>query len=84
VVDPSVVIDWIAPGADPKSPSMETLRGLIRSNEQVLAPELLFVECANALVAGVRRRRWTGVAADVSICSATNPIHVPAPDLTLG
>ncbi len=47
VVDASVVIDWIAPGADPKSPSMETLRRLIRSNEAVLAPELLFVECVS-------------------------------------
>jgi predicted nucleic acid-binding protein len=45
---------------------METHRGLIRSNETVLAPELLFVECASALVAGVRRRRWTGAAADVA------------------
>jgi predicted nucleic acid-binding protein len=58
------VIDWIAPGADPKSASMETLRRLIRSNEAVLAPELLFVECASALAAGVRRSRWTGTAAD--------------------
>lgn len=43
---------------------METLRRLIRSNEAVLAPELLFVECASALAAGVRRSRWTGTAAD--------------------
>ncbi len=64
VVDASVVIDWIAPGANPKSPAMETLRRLIRTNEAVLAPELLFVECASALAAGVRRRRWTGAAAD--------------------
>ncbi len=63
VVDASVVIDWIAPGANPKSPAMETLRRLIRTNEAVLAPELLFVECASALAAGVRRRRWTGAAA---------------------
>jgi predicted nucleic acid-binding protein len=45
---------------------METLRRLIRSNEAVLAPELLFVECASALAAGVRRRRWTGAAADAA------------------
>ena len=60
------MIDWIAPGADPKSPSMETLRRLVRTNEAVVAPELLFVECASALAAGVRRRRWTGAAADVA------------------
>lgn len=60
------MIDWIAPGADPKSRSMETLRRLVRSNEAVLAPELLFVECASALASGVRRRRWTGAAADTA------------------
>jgi predicted nucleic acid-binding protein len=45
---------------------MDTLRRLIRSNDAVLAPELLFVECATALAAGVRRRRWTGAAADTA------------------
>lgn len=60
------MIDWIAPGADPKSPAMDTLRGLIRSDDAVVAPELLFVECASALAAGVRRRRWTGAAADAA------------------
>lgn len=45
---------------------METLRRLVRTNEAVLAPELLFVECASALTAGVRRRRWTGAAADAA------------------
>jgi predicted nucleic acid-binding protein len=45
---------------------METLRRLIRTNEPVLAPELLFIECASALAAGVRRRRWTGTAADAA------------------
>lgn len=43
---------------------MDTLRRLIRNSEAVVAPELLFVECASALAAGVRRNRWTGTAAD--------------------
>src|SRR5438128_12292248 len=64
VVDASVVIDWIAPGADPSSPSMKTLHRLFRANDPVIAPELLYVECASALVAGVRRRRWTGSDVD--------------------
>jgi len=64
VVDASVVIDWIAPGADPSSPSMKTLRRLIRANDPVIAPELLYIECASALVTGVRRSRWTGSDAD--------------------
>jgi hypothetical protein len=52
VVDASVVIDWTAPGAGPSSPSMRTLRALNRRNEAVMAPELLYVECASALVLG--------------------------------
>jgi predicted nucleic acid-binding protein len=66
VVDASVVLDWIAPGVDPASPSMKTLRALTRRNEAVMAPELLYVECASALVAGVRRNRWTGSDADAA------------------
>ena len=66
VVDASVVIDWIAPGADPMSPSMKTLHRLTRGNDAVMAPELLYVECASALVAGVRRNRWTGSDADTA------------------
>jgi predicted nucleic acid-binding protein len=66
VVDASVVIDWIAPGADPTSPAMKTLQLLTRGNHVVVAPELLYVECASALVAGVRRNRWTGIEADAA------------------
>jgi len=66
VVDASVVIDWIAPGADPASPSIRTLRALTRRNEAVIVPELLYVECASVLVAGVRRNRWTGSGADAA------------------
>src|SRR6266571_5135780 len=66
VVDASVVIDWIAPGADPASPSMRTLQRLTGAHDAIVAPELLFVECANALVAGVRRRRWSGADADAA------------------
>jgi predicted nucleic acid-binding protein len=31
-----------------------------------MAPELLYVECASALAAGVRRNRWTGWDADAA------------------
>lgn len=48
------------------SPSMKTLHGLTRGDEPVIAPELVYVECANALVAGVRRNRWTGSEADAA------------------
>ncbi len=66
VVDASVVIDWIAPHADPKSPAMVTLSRLTGGGDDLIAPELLFVECASALVAGVRQRRWTGAEADAA------------------
>lgn len=60
------MIDWIAPGADPDSPAMRTLEQLARGRDAVLAPELLFVECASALTAGVRRSRWSGADADAA------------------
>jgi predicted nucleic acid-binding protein len=43
---------------------MKTLHRLTRANDAVVAPELLYVECASALVGGVRRNRWTGSDAD--------------------
>ena len=45
---------------------MLTLARFVHSGEMVIAPELLFVECASVLVAGVRRRRWSGLAADTA------------------
>ena len=45
---------------------MATLRRLVRQNEEIVAPGLLFVECASVLAAGVRRTRWTGAAADAA------------------
>ncbi len=32
----------------------------------MMAPELLYVECASVLVAGVRRNRWSGSDADAA------------------
>lgn len=45
---------------------MRTLQRLTREPDAVIAPELLFVECASALAAGVRRHRWSGAAADTA------------------
>jgi predicted nucleic acid-binding protein len=64
VVDASVVIDWVAPGVGNKTPAMITLRRLGAENAGILAPRLLLEEVANALVTGIRRRRWTGAVAD--------------------
>jgi predicted nucleic acid-binding protein len=66
VVDASIVVDWVAPGADPASPAMRLLDRLSRSSAQLLAPRLLLEEVGNALLTGVRRARWTGREADES------------------
>jgi predicted nucleic acid-binding protein len=64
VVDASVVVDWVAPKADPASPAVAALRRFARDDVELLAPRLLFEEVGNALLTGVRRDRWSGMAAD--------------------
>jgi predicted nucleic acid-binding protein len=64
VVDASVVVDWVAPGANPALPAVAALTRLADADAEVLAPRLLLEEVANALLTGVRRRRWSGAAAD--------------------
>jgi predicted nucleic acid-binding protein len=64
VIDASVVVDWVAPGADPGSTAMAALAVLAERGDSILAPRLLFQEVANALLTGVRRQRWSGVLAD--------------------
>ena len=66
VVDASVVVDWVAPGADPRLPSIELLARLAAAEAQLLAPRLLMEEVSNALLTGIRRRRWSGAAADAA------------------
>ncbi|MGA7173680.1 MAG: type II toxin-antitoxin system VapC family toxin [Candidatus Dormiibacterota bacterium] len=64
VVDASVVVDWVAPGADLRSPAMMTLDSLISRGDDLSAPGLLQEEVANALLTGIRRGRWSGTEAD--------------------
>ena len=64
VVDASIVVDWVAPGADPEGPAGRLLRRL--GDDPLPAPRLLLEETANALVTGIRRGRWTGAQADTS------------------
>ena len=64
VVDASIVVDWVAPGADPQAPAGRLLARL--NDEPLLAPRLLLEVTANALVTGIRRGRWTGAQADTS------------------
>ncbi|HEY6538009.1 MAG TPA: type II toxin-antitoxin system VapC family toxin [Candidatus Dormibacteraeota bacterium] len=67
VIDASVVVDWVAPGGDPQSAAMTTLSSLVARDEEVGAPRLLFEEVANALITGIRRRRWSGTDADAAL-----------------
>ena len=64
VVDASVVVDWVAPDADPGGPAGLLLDDLASSGEQLWAPRLLLEEVANALLTGCRRGRWDGADAD--------------------
>ncbi len=64
VLDASVVVDCIAPGVDSSSPAMRTMRRLSSERAELIAPRLLLTECANALLTGVKRGKWSGAAAD--------------------
>lgn len=64
VVDASVVVDWVAPGADPELPAIALLAQLAAGDAELLAPRLLLEEVSNALLTGIRRGRWSGAAAD--------------------
>jgi len=66
VVDASIVVDWVAPGAGPASPAMATLSRLVDEGETLVSPRLLLEEVANALLTGLRRRRWSGAEADAA------------------
>jgi predicted nucleic acid-binding protein len=64
VVDASIVVDWVAPDADPGLPAGAVLAQLAADEVELLAPRLLMEEVSNALLTGIRRGRWNGQAAD--------------------
>jgi predicted nucleic acid-binding protein len=64
VVDASVVVDWVAPDSDPALPAIKALNRLAKQHADLLAPRLLIEEVSNALLTGIRTRRWSGTAAD--------------------
>lgn len=66
VVDASVVVDWVAPDADPELPAVAVLERLVADDAELLAPRLLMEEVSNALLTGVRRGRWSGAEADTA------------------
>ncbi len=66
VLDASVVVDCVAPGIDSSSSAMRTMRRLSSERAELIAPRLLLTECANALLTGVKRGKWSGAAADLA------------------
>jgi predicted nucleic acid-binding protein len=66
VVDASVVVDWVAPDADPELPALVVLAQCAADDVELLAPRLMIEEVSNALLTGVRRGRWSGAAADTA------------------
>jgi predicted nucleic acid-binding protein len=66
VVDASIVVDWVAPDADPGLPALAVLARFAAEGAELLAPRLLMAEVSNALLTGIRRGRWSGVAADAA------------------
>ena len=66
VVDASVVVDVIAPDAGRDSPARNLFDDWVSAGAELLAPGLLWLEAANALLTGVRRGRWSGAEADAA------------------
>lgn len=67
VVDASVVVDWVAP--DPAAAggaARGLLSELVLRGETPVGPRLLREEVGNALLSGIRRRRWSGAQADAA------------------
>ena len=64
VVDASVVVDLVAPDVGPDSPARALFARWADADAELLAPGLLWLETANALLTGVRRGRWSGAEAD--------------------
>ena len=59
-------MDWVAPAVAGNASARNTLRRLALDGANLLAPRLLLEEVTNALLTGVRLRRWSGAQTDAS------------------
>jgi predicted nucleic acid-binding protein len=64
VVDASVVVEFLAPDAGDTEGAALLFDHWAQIGEGLHAPAMLPLEVMNALLTGVRRRRWDGQAAD--------------------
>ncbi len=82
VVDASVVVDLVAPGIGVDVPARQLMKELAAEHAEIVAPALMWLETANAMLTGIRRGRWDGAGADgalaklasISVRSADTPI----------
>lgn len=66
VVDASVVVEIIAPDVPVEAIAKTLMKELVASEQEIVAPALLWLEASNALVTGIRRGRWDGADADAA------------------
>lgn len=66
VVDASVVVDLIAPDVAKDALGHTLFARWAASEAELFAPGLLWLETENALLTGIRRRRWSGADADAA------------------
>jgi predicted nucleic acid-binding protein len=64
VVDASVVVDVLAPDVPSTAPARMLFAEWLAGGVTLSAPGLLWLEAANALLTGIRRKRWSGADAD--------------------
>jgi predicted nucleic acid-binding protein len=64
VVDANLIVDLVAPDVLAGGAAERLVRSLTAGGSELLAPALIRLESANALLSGIRRRRWDGEAAD--------------------
>jgi predicted nucleic acid-binding protein len=66
VVDASVVVDLVAPDVGRDAPARLLFARWAADGTELVAPGLLWLETANALLTGIRQGRWSGAAADAA------------------
>ena len=66
VVDASVVVDLVAPDVGTDAPARVRFGKWAAAGTELVAPGLLWLETANALLTGIRRGRWSGADADAA------------------
>jgi len=66
VVDASVVVDLVAPDVGSDAPARTRFGKWAAAGTELVAPGLLWLETANALLTGIRRGRWSGADADAA------------------